>query len=100
MRNLRGSLVLIMALLLVVSACSGSEDSGPTSATAVDPTATTAVGAASPTTTAKESKEPIVIGLVTDQSGRFVTFGKDIVTATEYAVEEINAAGGVNGSMI
>lgn len=43
-------------------------------------------------------KPPIKIGLITDLSGRFVSFGRDIDAATQLAVEQINANGGVNGS--
>ena len=107
MRNLRGIFVLLLALILTASACSDSDDSGSTSTVGDDQPATTTAGTATTdasqaatTAPSDESKPPIVIGLVTDQSGRFVTFGKDIVTATEYAVEVVNAGGGVNGSMI
>lgn len=99
MRNVRGSFVLVMALTLLASACSSSGDSDTTSTESAD-TQTTAAATATTLPATDESTEPIVIGLITDQSGRFVTFGKDIVTATEYAVEEVNANGGVNGSMI
>jgi len=98
-RNVRGSFILVMALTLMASACSDSGDTGSTS-TAGTETQTTAAATATTLSTTDASTEPIVIGLITDQSGRFVTFGKDIVTATEYAVEEVNASGGVNGSMI
>jgi branched-chain amino acid transport system substrate-binding protein len=41
---------------------------------------------------------PVTIGLVTDLSGRFITFGKDIEAATNLAVAAVNEAGGINGS--
>ena len=47
-----------------------------------------------------EGRSEILIGLVTDLSGPFTTFGTDIVAATELAVEEVNADGGINGSPI
>lgn len=107
MRKLRGIFTLLLALILTASACSDSGDSGSTSTAGDDQPTTTAASTATTsgseaTTTAPgdEAKPPIVIGLVTDQSGRFVTFGNDIVTASEYAVEVVNAAGGVNGSML
>lgn len=92
MRKSRRISGLLLVLALTAAACSDSGDSA---------SSTTADGGAATTTTPEaESKPPIVIGLITDQSGRFVTFGKDIVTATEYAVEVVNASGGVNGSLI
>lgn len=42
----------------------------------------------------------IKLGLLTDESGPFKSFGTDIVTAVNLAVEEINAAGGVDGSKL
>lgn len=42
--------------------------------------------------------EVIRVGLITDQSGRFVSFGNDITVASELAVEEVNSSGGVNGA--
>jgi branched-chain amino acid transport system substrate-binding protein len=46
------------------------------------------------------SDSPVVIGLITDLSGRFVSFGKDIELATNLAVDAVNEAGGINGSML
>lgn len=42
----------------------------------------------------------IKIGLLTDLTGPFVTFGKDIQAASDLAVNAINADGGINGSPI
>lgn len=60
------------------------------------PATTEAVDAAEPSGTA--DGEPVRIGLNTDLSGRFVSVGIDIEQAVEMAVEDVNAAGGVNGS--
>jgi len=76
--------ILCAALALAASGCSGDDPSG----SEVGPTSAGTEG------------EPISIGLVTDLSGRFVSFGKDIEAATNLAVERINADGGVNGSML
>ncbi|MGH8874255.1 MAG: ABC transporter substrate-binding protein, partial [Acidimicrobiia bacterium] len=71
-----------------------------------DPAPTTAAG---PTTAAPDTTAPattagempvVVIGLITDLTGRFVSFGKDIELATNLAVEQVNQEGGINGSMV
>ncbi len=55
--------------------------------------------APAPTQEATEAPaSPVLIGLVTDLTGRFVSFGKDIEAATNLAVEKINSEGGINGS--
>jgi branched-chain amino acid transport system substrate-binding protein len=76
------------------AACSGDDDTATTSTAASDP-ATTA-----PTAAGSEAAPPIRIGLITDLTGPFVAFGRDIRTATQLAVDDVNAAGGVNGSML
>ncbi|MBI4258997.1 MAG: ABC transporter substrate-binding protein [Actinobacteria bacterium] len=47
-----------------------------------------------------DDEAPVEIGLLTDLSGPFKSFGSDIRLAVDLAVEEINASGGVNGSPI
>jgi branched-chain amino acid transport system substrate-binding protein len=76
MKTNRSVLALFLISILAVTAC----------------TATTG--------TSDESLPAIQIGLITDLTGPFVTFGKDIQTATNLAVEKINADGGVNGSLL
>jgi branched-chain amino acid transport system substrate-binding protein len=43
---------------------------------------------------------PIRIGLLTDTSGLFHDFGSDIRAAVEVAVDEVNAAGGINDARL
>lgn len=45
-------------------------------------------------------EEKIVIGLLQDITGKTATLGKMIEAGVKYAVEEINAAGGIDGKMI
>lgn len=96
---------LFVALLLLFTACGDS--SGDTTTTGADVSQTTTTVApgdstttGAPGTTAATDKPPIPIGLITDLSGRFVSFGVDIELATRLAVEKINSEGGVNGSML
>jgi ABC-type branched-subunit amino acid transport system substrate-binding protein len=100
------TLGLTACLLLVAVSCDGDDT---TSTTAAGAAASTTQGAAAPTTTASGTaapatttgeQPPITIGLITDLSGPFVSFGTDIEVATNLAVEAVNAAGGVNGSML
>jgi branched-chain amino acid transport system substrate-binding protein len=98
------TLGLAACLLLVAVSCGGDDD---TTATSSAPAATTTQAAAAgstngapATTGGAEELPPIVIGLITDLTGPFVSFGTDIEVATNLAVEAVNAAGGVNGSML
>ncbi len=84
----------VAALILV--ACGGGAGTAETTLTTTGEPATTTAPAET-TTTAAEEKPPVVIGLITDLSGRFVSFGKDIEAATNLAVEAVNEEG-INGS--
>ncbi len=101
---------LAASLLLILVACGGDDaasttEAGASASTAQDGTAaaTTAPPGATGapgTTGGGEELPPITIGLMTDLSGPFVSFGKDIQVATDLAVEAVNAEGGINGSPI
>lgn len=82
-----GLLALLATFALLGSAC-GGDDESPSD------------DGAGPSAAAGESGEPIRIGLVTDLIGPFVTFGRDIEAATNLAIEQVNDAGGVNGSSL
>jgi branched-chain amino acid transport system substrate-binding protein len=79
---------------LVLAACGDDTTDEPAGDDAADN------GADGEADDGEASGDPITIGLVTDLSGRFVTFGRDINVATELAVEQVNADGGINGSPI
>lgn len=104
--TIRPILFLMAALALLAAACGDGDGTTTTAAAAPDTTAAETTAATEPppetTTTAapQDDKPPIVIGLITDVSGRFVSFGKDIEAATNLAVDKVNAEGGVNGSLI
>jgi branched-chain amino acid transport system substrate-binding protein len=105
--SIRLILLLGVVLALVGTACGDADDTGTTTAdttaTTVSgdtTTATTAPTAATTTAAPEEEKPPIVVGLITDVSGRFVSFGKDIEAATNLSVDKVNADGGINGSML
>jgi branched-chain amino acid transport system substrate-binding protein len=44
--------------------------------------------------------EPLRIGVPTDLSGTYASLGEEVMRATRFAVDEANAAGGVNGSKV
>ena len=88
------ALLMIMALTVAVAAC----DDGP------DPTATavpqaTATAVPQPTATAAPSG-PFRIGVMESVTGPGETYGNVAVRAKRMAVDEINAAGGINGRML
>ncbi len=44
--------------------------------------------------------DPIVLGTISPNTGSLAAYGKAVTTGVDLAVEEINAAGGINGSQI
>ncbi len=99
---------LALALALLFSACSSSDDSTDTTAAAPAATTTTAAPAATTTTAAPAATttaapvntEPIKIGLLTSLTATFAPWGVSVRDGMRLAVQEINAAGGVNGRML
>lgn len=98
---------LALALALLFSACSSSNDStdtttaAPQATTTAAPQATTTTAAPQATTTAAPvNTEPIKIGLLTSLTSTFAPWGVSVRDGMRLAVQEINAAGGVNGRML
>lgn len=92
--------ITLLLGIVTLMACGGSpaQELPPTQPPAQEP-----VAQEEPTAepeTVIEDVSPIVIGLITDLHGRFVTFGKDIELATKMAVDRINEEGGINGSLL
>lgn len=85
--------------MLVACGGGGEEPAATAVATESQESADTPEGETPPAEpTTEEDGSPVTIGLVTDLSGRFITFGKDIEAATNLAVAAVNEAGGINGS--
>lgn len=59
-----------------------------------------ACGAAEEETTGGSMPETVKIGLLSPTSGDLAVYGQAVYNATEMAVEEINAAGGIGGSTV
>ena len=98
---------LILALALVISACSSAEEPtdttaapGDTTTTAAPADTTTTAAPADTSTTEPVNTEPIKIGLLTSLTATFAPWGVSARDGMRLAVEEINAAGGVNGRML
>jgi branched-chain amino acid transport system substrate-binding protein len=80
--HLRGLAVAVAALALVAGACSSDDEGG------------------SDTTAAPEGGEGLVLGALVPQTGDLNTIVESLQTPIDIAIEEINAAGGVNGSEV
>ena len=85
-------------LALALLGCEG--DDTPEATTAPAPTATSAPAVAPDPTAAPEEAGPLRIGVMESVTGPGETYGTVAVQAKELAVEEINAAGGINGRML
>ncbi len=91
-------IVTILAVFMVLSlftACAPSADN----TTPTEAVESPAEGSA-PTEESAATGEPIKIGINMELSGAVATYGEDTVEGLELAIEQINAAGGVNGSPI
>ena len=97
-------------LFAIAAACGGNGDAAPAPAAPAQPAApeqTTAPaqqpagGAAEqPTPAPAVSDEPFRVGVMESLTGPGETYGTVAVQAKEMAVDEINAAGGINGRML
>ncbi len=59
-----------------------------------------ALTAVLPTLGYAQAKDPIKIGIVTSQSGGFVAQGEESLRGMKFAIEQANAAGGVDGRKV
>jgi branched-chain amino acid transport system substrate-binding protein len=50
--------------------------------------------------TAARAQEPLKIGVPTDLSGTYATLGEEVMRAVRFAVEEVNAQGGIAGRKV
>ncbi len=92
---------LFAALALVIMAC-GGDDATPTPTTAptMAPTSTTEPTMAPTPTMAPETPLRFVIGAMDALTGVAESYGNPIQKAKLLAMEEINAAGGINGRVL
>lgn len=59
-----------------------------------------AVAAAFPFAALSQGKEPVKVGLVSSKSGVFAQQGEEVIRAVQFAVEEANKQGGVDGRKV
>ena len=101
MTSRRRSTFAVLGLLAVALVGQGAAAAGTTepSPTPTEPTEGTEPAAAGTTAAAAEapSGEPIIIGTLTSLTGPFTPWGLQVRDGMQLAVDEINAAGGVDG---
>jgi branched-chain amino acid transport system substrate-binding protein len=91
-------LVGIMMVVLAVGVLAVACGETTTDTTAAGGTETTAAGGTE--TTAAPSAEPIKLGLVADLTGAGAAPCEQMINGVKYGVDEVNAAGGVNGRQV
>lgn len=87
------SLVLVLAMVLSLSACSSKED--PTTAAPADNTTTAAPAGNETQAPVAGGTETFVIGGLGPLTGSAASYGTSVKQGAEIAIAEINAAGGV-----
>lgn len=78
------SILLVLCLCLGLAACGGSDTPAQSASSDKDEAPTS-------------SGDPIVIGIISPNTGALAAYGNGITTGVDLAVEEINAAGGILG---
>ena len=108
------SLCLAMAMVFSLTACSGSGEGTETTAAAAETTAavaedettaaadeeTTAAADGETTAAAASGEGTFKIGGIGPTTGSAAVYGTAVANAAELAVQEINAAGGINGYQV
>ena len=95
MRN-RKALALFAVLALIAAACGGS-DGGSDDAVEEVVETTEAPAEEATTTTAAPASDPLVLASLMPLSGDLASLGPGIALGAALAVQQINAAGGING---
>ncbi len=90
-------LYVVMTLLMVMSLFSACAPSNNTNAPASE---TPSGESAAPSDSAPASGESIKIGINMELSGDVASYGQSTVNGIELAIDEINAAGGINGQTV
>ena len=100
MKN-RKALALIAILALVAAACGGSDGGSDEAVVEVETTEAPATTEA-PTTTAAPAPagDPLILASLMPLSGDLASLGPGIALGAALAVEQINAAGGINGQPV
>ena len=96
MKKFKKVISALMASAMVVSMLAGCTDAASTETTDAQPQAETAQD----TTASTESGATFKIGAIGPLTGGAAAYGNAVCNAAELAVEEINAAGGINGYQV
>lgn len=62
--------------------------------------AVVALGATLPAAAWAQAKDPVKVGLVSSKSGVFAQQGEEVMRAVKFAIDEANAAGGIDGRKV
>ncbi|MBA3361710.1 MAG: substrate-binding protein [Acidimicrobiia bacterium] len=104
----RRSLILIsMVWALIATACGDGGGASTTGAvttgvetTGAETTGAATTGADTTTSAAQGEDTPIKIGITADLTGPFTTYGNSLARSAQLAINEINAAGGIDGRQV
>ena len=88
MKKKLACLLVAACMLASLAACGGSGESAAASPAAPDASAAPSAGG------------EITIGTISPNTGSLAAYGSAVTTAVDLAVEQINAAGGINGSQV
>jgi branched-chain amino acid transport system substrate-binding protein len=108
MKKLSIMIVVLILMSLVLSACAPAAPAveepaateAPAAATEAPAAATEAPAAATEAPAAVEPKGEILIGNLQDESGGMKALSSALTFAAKMKIEEVNAAGGINGRML
>ncbi|MCC5575494.1 ABC transporter substrate-binding protein [Microtetraspora sp. AC03309] len=92
MRNLRSTVAAAAILALAVTSCASEKATGGA--------APSAAGGDGVTTGPGVTADTITVGVMTDMTGPYASFGKTLTQAQQLYFEQLNAAGGVCGRKV
>jgi branched-chain amino acid transport system substrate-binding protein len=87
--------VLVLSLTMILSACGGKNDSNASSGSSSSPSSQSSSG-----NSGSNASETIKIGFIGGLSGPTASWGRPAYDAATYAVDEINAIGGIAGKKV
>ncbi len=90
---------LVLLMIAALAGCGSPESSAPSASTGAQPSAASSQGGEAPTQAAT-NEEPIKIGFFGPLTGNSSLIGGEMLNATQLAIEEINAAGGILGRRV
>ena len=94
--------LVVLALAVTAAACGGGDDGATTEAAPPADTSAPADTGAPPADTGggAAAGEPIVIGAAIDLTGNMAPFDGPALASAQYQIDQLNAAGGINGQPV